>query len=152
MDIVVGKAFLRIGSWWGKSSPSLRSLAVLRGWSATLGLRHGPDSLGRQQWGILDNGRKPDPAISREWRRLFGRKALSSRRKKTVLEKEVPANSVPAAAVIRGGRVLFGMTGRKGSVGGSLSERQKARAQPWKDLLNWGTGVRKGIVECLGEG
>jgi hypothetical protein len=39
----------------------------------------------------------------------------------TVLEEEVPANSVPAAAVIRGGRVLFGMTGRKGSVGGSSS-------------------------------
>ncbi|WJX94731.1 Ribosomal protein S10p/S20e [Trifolium repens] len=33
---------------------------------ATLGLRHGPDSHGGQQWGILDNGRKPDPAISRE--------------------------------------------------------------------------------------
>ncbi|KAL0289274.1 UNVERIFIED_CONTAM: hypothetical protein Scaly_2706600 [Sesamum calycinum] len=32
---------------------------------ATLGLRHGPDSHGGQQWGILDNGRKPDPAISR---------------------------------------------------------------------------------------
>jgi len=31
--------------------------------------------------------------------------------------EEVPANSVPAAAVIRGGRVLLGMTGRKGSVG-----------------------------------
>ena len=39
----------------------------------------------------------------------------------TVLEEEVPANSVPAAAVIRGGRVLFGMTGRKESVGGFLS-------------------------------
>ncbi|CAN8221531.1 unnamed protein product [Cochlearia groenlandica] len=33
---------------------------------ATPGLRHGPDSHGGQQWGILDNGRKPDPAISRE--------------------------------------------------------------------------------------
>ena len=30
-------------------------------------------------------------------------------------EKEVPANSVPAAAVIQGGRVLFGMIRRKGS-------------------------------------
>jgi hypothetical protein len=33
------------------------------------------------------------------------------------LEKD-PANSVPAAAVIRRGRALFGFTGRKGSVGG----------------------------------
>ena len=48
----------------------------------------------------------------------------------TVLEEEVQANSVPAAAVIRGGQVLFGMTGRKGSVGGLLSETQKFRAQP----------------------
>ena len=27
---------------------------------------HGPDSYGRQQWGILDKGRKPDPAMPRE--------------------------------------------------------------------------------------
>ena len=39
----------------------------------------------------------------------------------TVLEEKVPANSVPAAAVIPGERVLFEMTGRKGSVGGLLS-------------------------------
>ena len=52
---------------------------------------------------------------------FFGRKALSSRRIMTVLEEEVPANSVPAAAVIRGGQVLFGMTGCKESVGGFLS-------------------------------
>ena len=38
-----------------------------------------------------------------------------------VLGEEVPANSVPAAAVIRGGQVLFGMTGCKESVGGFLS-------------------------------
>ena len=52
---------------------------------------------------------------------FFGRKALSSRRIMTVLEEEAPANSVPAAAVIRGGQVLFGMTGCKESVGGFLS-------------------------------
>ena len=32
-----------------------------------------------------------------------------------LLREEVPANSVPAAAVIRGGRVLLGMIRRKGS-------------------------------------
>ena len=31
-----------------------------------LGLRHGPDSYGRQQWGIFRNGRKPDGATPRE--------------------------------------------------------------------------------------
>ena len=51
----------------------------------------------------------------------FGCKALSMRRIMTLLIKEVPANSVPAAAVIRGGQVLFGMTGCKESVGGFLS-------------------------------
>ncbi len=33
-----------------------------------------------------------------------------------------PANSVPAAAVIRGVRALFGITGRKERVGGLLSQ------------------------------
>ena len=51
----------------------------------------------------------------------FGCKALSMRRIMTLLIKEVPANSVPAAAVIRGGRALFGMTGRKEFVGGFSS-------------------------------
>ena len=36
----------------------------------------------------------------------------------TGLEEEAPANSVPAAAVRRGGLALSGMTGRKGHVGG----------------------------------
>ncbi len=39
----------------------------------------------------------------------------------TVPTEEVPANSVPAAAVIRGGQALFGFTGRKGRVGGLTS-------------------------------
>ena len=39
----------------------------------------------------------------------------------TVLKKEAPANYVPAAAVIRRGQALSGITGRKGSVGGLLS-------------------------------
>ena len=60
---------VRLGSWWGNGSPSRRSVAGLRGWTATLGLRHGPDSYGRQQWGILRNGGNPDAATPREgWR------------------------------------------------------------------------------------
>ena len=39
----------------------------------------------------------------------------------TVPGEEAPANFVPAAAVIRRGLALLGITGRKGSVGGSLS-------------------------------
>ena len=36
-------------SWWGNGSPRQWYVADLRGWSATLGLRHGPNSYGRQQ-------------------------------------------------------------------------------------------------------
>ena len=41
----------------------------------------------------------------------------------TLVEEEAPANFVPAAAVIRRGLALFGITGRKGSVGGLFSQR-----------------------------
>ena len=39
----------------------------------------------------------------------------------TVPTKEAPANSVPAAAVIRRVRALIGITGRKAYVGGLVS-------------------------------
>ena len=42
-------------------------------------------------------------------------------RRMTVPHKKAPANYVPAAAVIRRGQALSGMTGRKGRVGGFLS-------------------------------
>ena len=41
----------------------------------------------------------------------------------TVPPEEGPANSVPAAAVIRRDRTLFGIIGRKGRVGGLASQR-----------------------------
>jgi hypothetical protein len=52
-----------------------------------------------------------------------GRKAcwLISSEPLTVPSKEAPANSVPAAAVRRRVQALFGLTGRKGRVGGWLS-------------------------------
>ncbi len=42
-----------LACWWGNGSPRQRSVGVLRGRSPTLELRHGPNSYGRQQWGIL---------------------------------------------------------------------------------------------------
>ena len=42
-------------------------------------------------------------------------------RRMTVPRKKAPANYVPAAAVIRRGRALSGITGRKGSVDGLSS-------------------------------
>ena len=40
----------------------------------------------------------------------------------TVPPEEAPANSVPAAAVIRRAQALFGITGRKARVGGNVSQ------------------------------
>src|ERR687885_1741012 len=63
--------------WWGNGLPRRRRVAGVRAWPATLGLRHGPDSYGRQQWGILRNGRKPDAATPCAGRRPSGCKPLS---------------------------------------------------------------------------
>ncbi len=41
--------------------------------------------------------------------------------KMTVPKEQAPANYVPAAAVIRRGRALFGVTGSKEHVGGGVS-------------------------------
>ncbi len=51
-----------------------------------------------------------------------GRKRRINTPALTVPSEEAPANSVPAAAVIQRVLVLFGFTGRKGSVGGNLSQ------------------------------
>jgi hypothetical protein len=59
-------ARVRLASWQGNGLPRLRSVAGLRGRPATMALKHGPYSYGRQQWGILRNGRKPDAATPRE--------------------------------------------------------------------------------------
>ena len=84
-------------------------------------LRDGPNSYGRQQWGILGNGGNPDPATPREGRRFSDRKLLSLVKIVMVAKKEAPANYVPAAAVIRRGQALSGITGCKGSAGGAAS-------------------------------
>ena len=45
---------------------------------------------------------------------------FSRGRERTVLLEEAPANYVPAAAVIRRGRALSGVTGRKAPAGGEV--------------------------------
>ena len=85
-------------------------------------MRHGPDSYGRQQWGILHNGGNPDPAMPREGRRFSDCKPLFLVKKQmTVAKEEATANYVPAAAVIRRLQALAGFTGWKGRVGGDAS-------------------------------
>nr|GEW34514.1 reverse transcriptase domain-containing protein [Tanacetum cinerariifolium] len=77
----------------------------------TLGLRHGPDSYGRQQWGIFRNGRKPDGAIPH------------------------------GAVVIQRMQALSGMIRRKASVGGFLSPPSNPRAQLWTGGGNYQAGT-----------
>ena len=141
-----------LASWWGNGLPRQRSVAGLRGWSATLGLRHGPDSYGRQQWGILHNGGNPDAATPREGRRYSYCKPLSSGTIMTVPEEEAPANYVPAAAVKRRVLALSGITGCKGSAGGPLSWKLNLRAQPVfafkTEGLEWSRGRRN--FRCSG--
>src|SRR3954465_6360022 len=93
---LVGESFCGVGwarglsaCWWGDGLPRRRRVAGLRGCPATLGLRYGPDSYGRQQWGILHNGRKPDAATPREGLRPSGCQPLAAgkKRKRRYLQK-----------------------------------------------------------------
>ena len=125
----------------GNGPPCPQRVAGLRGRSATLGLRHGPDSYGRQQWGILRNGGNPDAATPRAGRRPSGCKPLSAGNIVKVPAEEAPANYVPAAAVIRRERALSGFIGRKARVGGPSSGVSNPGAQPL-------AGPRTGGLEC----
>ena len=118
------------GSGRGSGPPSRRRVAGLRDRPATLGLRYGPDSYGRQQWGILRNGGNPDAATPRAGRRRPRRKPLSAGKTSTVPAEEAPANYVPAAAVTRRGRALSGFIGRKARAGGRSSGTSNPGAQP----------------------
>ena len=131
-----------LGSWRGNGPPSPRWVAGLRDRSATLGLRYGPDSYGRQQWGILRNGRKPDAATPRAGRRPSGCKPLSAGNIVKVPAEEAPANYVPAAAVIRRERALSGIIGRKARVGGSPSGCLKPGGSTSGRTPNWRARVR----------
>ena len=60
---------------------------------------------------------------------LRGVKVCQWGRNWTVPTEEAPANSVPAAAVIRGVQALSGIIGRKAFVGGKVSQMLKPGAQ-----------------------
>ena len=60
---------------------------------------------------------------------LRGVKICQWGRNLTVPTEEAPANSVPAAAVIRGVQALSGIIGRKAFVGGKISQMLKPGAQ-----------------------
>ena len=99
-----------LASWRGNGPPRRLWVAGLRDRPARLGLRHGPDSYGRQQWGILRNGRKPDAATPRAGGRpsgFIGRKALvggPSGRESTPGAQPRPAPDTGGLESRRGGR------------------------------------------------
>ena len=73
---------------------------------------------------------------------LRGVKICQWGRTMTVPTEEAPANSVPAAAVIRRVRALSGIIGRKEFVGGLLSLVSKPEAQLRFGIGYWQTRMR----------
>jgi hypothetical protein len=110
----------RLAGWWGKSLPRRRSVAGLRGRSATLGLRTAQTPTGgsSEEFSAMEATLTEQRRVQEDGLRIVN--CFSGGRVRTVPQEEAPANYVPAAAVIRRGRALSGVTGRKGQVGGRL--------------------------------
>src|SRR5437773_9196598 len=95
-----GWACGRLASWWGKSSPRRRSVAGLRGRSATLGLRTAQTPTGgsSEEFSAMDASLTEQRRVQEEGLRIVN--CFSLGRGRTVPEEQAPANYVPAAAVI----------------------------------------------------
>jgi hypothetical protein len=111
----------RLAGWWGKSLPRLRSVAGLRGRSATLGLRTAQTPTGgsSEEFSAMGATLTEQRRVQEDGFRIVNCFTLG--RVRTVPEQQAPANYVPAAAVIRRGRALSGFIGRKGPAGGCVS-------------------------------
>ena len=68
-------------------------------------------------------------------------------REVTVPAEEAPANYVPAAAVIRRGRALSGIIGRKARAGGLSSGGVEAGGSTPGSAPNWKPRMRQGEAE-----
>ena len=113
-----GWACGRLAGWWGKGSPRRRSVAGLRGRSATLGLRTAQTPTGgsSEEFSTMGATLMEQRRVQEEGLRIVN--CFSVGRARTVPQEEAPANYVPAAAVIRRWRALSGFTGRKERAGG----------------------------------
>jgi hypothetical protein len=113
----------RLASWWGKSSPRRRSVAGLRGRSATLGLRTAQTPTGgsSEEFSAMEGTLTEQRRVQEDGLRVVN--CFSVGRARTVPQEEAPANYVPAAAVIRRGQALSGVTGRKAHAGGRVRVR-----------------------------
>jgi hypothetical protein len=110
-------------SWWGNGSPGRRSVAGLRGRSATLGLRTAQTPTGgsSEEFSAMEATLTEQRRVQEDGLRVVN--CFSQGRARTVPGEQAPANYVPAAAVIRRGRALSGFIGRKASAGGVASSR-----------------------------
>ena len=132
-----GGARVPLASWWGNGPPRPWWVAGLRGRSATLGLRTAQTPTGgcsREFWAMSESLTQ-QCRVRDEGLRIVNR--CREGRKMTVPLEEATANYVPAAAVIRRWRALFGFIGRKGSAGGWLSLVWNPGAQLRNCIENW---------------
>src|SRR5436189_6358980 len=94
-----GWACGRLASWWGKSLPRRRSVAGLRGRTATLGLRTAQTPTGgsSEEFSAMDASLTEQRRVQEDaFRRV---NCFSVGRGWTVPQEEAPANYVPAAVV-----------------------------------------------------
>ena len=136
-----GGARVPLASRWGNGPPRQWWVAGLRGRPATLGLRTTQTPTGgcsREFW-AMGESLTQQCRVRDEGLRIVNR--CRGGRNLTVPLEEATANYVPAAAVIRRWRALFGFIGRKGSVGGSLNTRWNPEAQLRNCLVDWRTRV-----------
>src|SRR5438105_14296823 len=112
----------RLASWWGKGSPRRRSVAGLRGRSATLGLRTAQTPTGgsSEEFSAMGASLTEQRRVQDEGLRIEN--CFSRGRARTVPEEHAPANYVRAAAGRRRGQALSGVTGRKADAGGRVSD------------------------------
>src|SRR5213080_3634232 len=111
----------RLASWWGNGLPRRRSVAGLRGRSATLGLRTAQTPTGgsSEEFSAMDASLTEQRRVQEDGLRIVN--CFSQGRGRTVPGEQAPANYVPAAAVIRRGQALSGFIGRKAPAGGRVS-------------------------------
>src|SRR6266516_5680403 len=116
-----GGACGRLASWGGKSFPRRRSVAGLRGWTATLGLRTAQTPTGgsSEEFSAMDASLTEQRRVQEDAFRSVN--CFTVGRARTVPQQQAPANYVPAAAVIRRGQALSGFIGRKAPAGGRVS-------------------------------
>src|SRR5438477_10252387 len=134
-----GWACARLAGWWGNGSPRRRSVAGLRGRSATLGLRTAQTPTGgsSEEFSAMGATLTEQRRVQEDGLRIVN--CFSLGRARTVPEEQAPANYVPAAAVIRRGRALSGVTGRKAHAGGAARLGLQLPAQPGERLEDGST-------------